>query len=122
MNGLLNGVTGIAACVFGVIAVLLAFFFPRIAPYLVQFEGESLELYITFGRLALLTNFLFVFGNAFGQYLITIQRYWVYGLTPVLYTAGTIVGTVWLSGPEQFGQLGPMVGTLGGAVVYVLVR
>ncbi len=122
MNGLLSGVTGIAAIVFGVLALLLAIFFPSIAPYLVRFEGESLQLYITFGRLALLTNFLFVFGNAFGQYLITIQKYWVYGLTPVLYTVGTIVGTVWLSSPNLFGQLGPMVGTLGGAVVYVLIR
>lgn len=119
---LLSGVVGLAAYVFGAVALVCAIFFPRIAPYLVQFEGESLELYITFGRLALFSNFLFVFGNAFGQYLITIQRYWIYGITPVLYTTGTILGTLFLSTPETFGALGPMVGTLSGAIVYVLLR
>ena len=122
MGDLLSGVTGVAALTFGIIALIVAIIFPWIAPRLVQFQSESLDLYITFGRLALLTNFLFVFGNAFGQYLITIQRYWVYGITPMLYTLGTIIGTVFLSGPEQFGQLGPMVGTVGGAVLYVLLR
>ena len=122
MNDLLSGVTGIAALVFGVIALIIALFFDQIAPYIVQFEGESLELYITFGRLALITNFLFVFGNAYGQYLITIQKYWIYGLTPILYTLGTIFGTVFLTSPEAFGSLGPMVGTLIGAIIYVIIR
>ncbi len=122
MGSLLGGVTGLAALVFGTVALVLGIFFPFVAGYFVQFEGEAMELYITFGRLALLTNFLFVFGNAFGQYLITVQRYWIYGLTPVLYTLGTIAGTVYLSGPETFGQMGPMVGTLGGAIVYVILR
>lgn len=122
MGKLLGGTVGLAAIGFGVIALILAVFFPSIAPYLVQFEGESLQLYITFGRIALLTNVLFVFGNAFGQYLITVQRYWVYGITPILYTVGTILGTLFLSDPAIFGPLGPIMGTLGGAIVYVIFR
>jgi len=122
MGSLLSGIVGLAAVVFGSVALLLAIFFPHVAPFLVQLEGESLQLYITFGRLALLTNFLFVFGNAFGQYLITTQRYWIYGITPILYTVGTILGTLFLSTPQTFGQMGPMIGTLGGAVCYVLLR
>jgi len=120
MNDLLSGVTGIAALVFGVIALIIALFFDQIAPYLVQFEGQSLELYIKCGRLALITNFLFVFGNAYGQYLITIQKYWIYGLTPILYTLGTIFGTVFLT--DYYGALGPMLGTLSGAIIYVIIR
>lgn len=120
MSGLLSSVIALGSIVFGVIALLLAIFFPWIAPYMVSFKGDSLQLYITFGRLALLTNFLFVAGNAFGQYLITVQKYWIYGLTPILYTLGTIVGTVWLT--PYLGQYGPMIGTLGGAVIYVIYR
>lgn len=120
MSALLNGVMGIAALLFGTLALVIAIFFPLIAPFLVQFKGESLELYIMFGRLALLSNLLFVFGNAFGQYLVTIQKYWIYGLTPILYTAGTIVGTVFLT--RYFGAYGPMLGTILGAIVYVIVR
>ncbi len=120
MSELLNGVITVAALVFGLLALLLAVVFPWVAPALTQFEGEALALYVNFGRIALLTNFLFVFGNAFGQYLNTIQRFWMYGLTPVLFTLGTIVGTVWLT--PIIGAYGPIVGTLGGALLYMLVR
>ncbi len=105
---------------FGCIALILAVFYPWIAPHLVQFEGEQLRLYIMFGRLALLSNFLFVFGSTFGQHLITIQRYWVYGLTPILYTLGTVIGTVFFT--PYFGYFGPMFGTVLGAFVYALLR
>lgn len=117
---LLSSVMALGSVVFGAAAVVLAILFPYIAPLLVGFQGPQLELYILFGRLALLTNFLFVFGNALGQYLNVRKRYWVYGLTPILYTVGTIVGTVFLT--PHVGQLGPMLGTIGGAVMYVSLR
>jgi len=120
MHDLLNSIVTLAAIVFGLLALALALALPTIAPYLVGFSGQSLELYIDFARLALITNFLFVFGNAFGQYLITVQKYWIYGLTPMLYTLGTILGTIYLT--PQYGVYGPMFGTLGGAVVYVVLR
>lgn len=117
---LLSSVLGLGSLLFGSLALLLAIFFPMIAPRFVGFSGEQLELYITFGRLALLTNFLFVSGNALGQYLNVRKRYWIYGLTPILYTVGTILGTLFLT--PLYGALGPMLGTVGGGVVYVLLR
>lgn len=117
---LLSGVMSAGGVVFGILALVIALFFPQIAPHLVGFTGHDLDLYITFGRLALLTNFLFVFGNAIGQYLITVQKYWIYGLTPVLYTCGTIFGTFYLT--PSYGEYGPMIGTLLGAIVYVIIR
>src|SRR3989344_2563753 len=94
MNTLLSSTLIVSSLFFGVIALLLAIFFDSLAPLLTQFTGERLALYITFGRLACLTNFLFVMGNAFGQYLITKQTYWTYGITPALYTLGTLAGAV----------------------------
>lgn len=120
MNALLNGVMGLAALVFGVVALVMAIALPSIAGLFVQFEGASLDLYVSFGRIALLTNFLFVFGNALGQYFITVQRYWIYGITPVIYTLGTVFGTVVLT--PYYGELGPILGTLLGAILYVFVR
>lgn len=105
---------------FGAVALLMAIFFPQLAPGMTKFTGESLELYITFGRIALLTNFLFVFGNTVGQYLIAVQRYWVYGMTPILWSLGTICGTYVLT--PIVGPLGPMLGTVVGTVIYVAVR
>lgn len=120
MHELMHSVVSLAAVVFGILALALALALPTLAPYLVGFTGPSLELYINFARIALLTNFLFVFGNAYGQYLITVQKYWIYGLTPMLYTLGTILGTVYLT--PYYGHYGPMFGTLGGSVIYVGIR
>lgn len=120
MHELLHSIVALAAIVFGLVAVVLSIFMPAVAPYLVSFTGESLDVYIDFARLALITNFLFVFGNAFGQYLITVQRYWIYGITPMLYTLGTIFGTVYLT--PVYGSYGPMYGTLAGAILYVVLR
>lgn len=120
MSHLTNGVVTVASIFFGSLALILGILFPWIAPYFVEFHGPQLDLYIQFGRIAMLTNFLFVFGNAYGQYQITIQRYWNYGITPILYTLGTIVGTLFLT--RYFGQYGPILGTLAGAVIYTAGR
>ncbi len=105
---------------FGTVALVLAIIFPWVAPHLVKFTGESLELYIQFGRIALFTNFLFVFGNALGQYLIAVQRYWMYGITPILWCLSTIAGTYLLT--PILGPLGPMAGTVIGTLIYVTLR
>lgn len=120
MNKIMTSTMLVFGGVFGIVALVMCFFFPRLAPHLVEFKGESLQLYITFGRLALLTNFLFVFGNSLGQYLISVQRYWVYGITPILWSLGTILGTYFLT--PVLGPIGPIVGTILGTSVYVVIR
>ncbi len=117
----LAGTIGMTSLLFGFAALLMAIFFPWLTPlFNIRFEGETLELYVQFGRLALLSNFLFVFGNAYGQYLVTVERYWIYGLTPVLYSLGTVFGAWFLT--PYVGPFGPMYGTLLGALIYVLLR
>ncbi|OGJ54627.1 hypothetical protein A3D11_01255 [Candidatus Peribacteria bacterium RIFCSPHIGHO2_02_FULL_49_16] len=120
MWNLLQSVITIGFLLFGFLALVSALLLPYFAHYLTNFTGQALSLYISFARLALLINALFVFGNAFGQYLITIQRYWIYGLTPIIYTGGTIFGTIFLT--PLIGPFGPIYGTLLGALVYVLLR
>lgn len=117
----LSGTIGLTAVLFGLIALALAAAFPWLTPlFNIHFEGETLRLYIQFGRLALLSNFLFVFGNAYGQYLVAVERYWIYGVTPVLYSLGTVFGAWFLT--PVVGPFGPMYGTLLGAVIYVILR
>lgn len=121
MDRVLSGSMVVGGLVFGAIALLLALALPWLQPVLAGgFTGDDARLYVTFGSLALLSNFLFVFGTALGQYLITEERYLAYGITPVLYTLGTIAGTILLT--PWLGAYGPMVGTLLGAVLYVTVR
>lgn len=116
----LSGTMLLGGLIFGIISLLMGILLPWLAPHLVQFEGEKLALYIQFGRLALFSNFLFVFGNTLGQQLIASQKYWIYGLTPILYTLGTILGTLFLT--PVVGAYGPIVGTLCGTGIYVLLR
>lgn len=120
MGGLLGSTIILFSLIFGGLALLLALFLPWLAPFLVGFQDDALALYVSFARIALLTNFFFVAGNAIGKYLITIQRYWIYGMTPILYTVGTILGTLFLT--PLYGSFGPILGTLGGAVLFVLLR
>ena len=120
MNRITTSTLIVFSGAFGIIALVMAVFFRDLAPHMVKFQGESLELYIRFGRIALLTNFLFVFGNTLGQYLITMQRYWMYGITPILWALGTIGGTYLLT--PHFGAMGPMYGTVIGTIIYVVLR
>ena len=120
VNHIVSSTMLVFGIIFGVLAIIMAIFFRDLAPYFVKFEGESLELYIKFGRIALCTNLLFVFGNTLGQYLITIQRYWIYGITPILWSIGTIAGTYFLT--PFFGAFGPIFGTVIGTILYVALR
>lgn len=120
MQRLLAGAVGFGGLVFGVMAIVLAIVFPWISHFFVDFQGDHLALYERFVRLTLLTDLLFVFGNIYGQYLITIQRYWIYGITPVLYTLGTILGTLIFT--PYIGAYGPMMGTVAGTVIFVVLR
>lgn len=120
IDKLLSSTMLVFGVVFGIAALVLAIIFPTIAPSLTQFTGESLDLYIRFGQIALLTNFLFVFGNALGQYLIAVQRYWVYGITPIVWGLSTVAGTYLLT--PIIGPLGPIIGTLIGTALYLLIR
>lgn len=120
LHNLLGAAVGAGALLFGTMALFLAVFMQRIAPYFVEFTGEQLQIYVHFVRITLLTDLLFVFGNVYGQYLIAIQRYWIYGITPILYTVGTILGTLLLT--PLYGAYGPILGTLGGTVIFVALR
>ena len=120
MNRITSSILLLLGIVFGAIALVMIAVFPLLAAHFVHFQGDTLVLYIRFARIAFLTNFLFVFGNTIGQYLITRQRYWVYGLSPIVWSLSTIAGIYLLS--PVIGPMGPIVGTLIGTVLYVIIR
>lgn len=120
MDDLLSSILWVSGIFFACISLVAALALPWLAPHLVAFTGEQLELYIHFGRLALLSNFCFVFSNTLGQYLVNLQRYVAYGITPILYTCGTIVGILILT--PFIGPYGPIIGTVAGAVIHLSVR
>lgn len=108
------GVMGVAAVVMFVFAEQTTGF---IAP---GFEGAQRELYVDLFRLMLATPILFAASLTLGQVLLAEQRFFWYGIAPLLYNAGIIVGTVLFS--DGLGIYGPAIGAVIGAAIHLASR
>ena len=84
------------------------------------FAGEQRDLYVSVFRVMLVTPILFAASLTLGQVLLAEQRFFWYGLAPLLYNAGIIAGTVLFS--DRFGIFGPAIGAVIGAVVHLASR
>jgi putative peptidoglycan lipid II flippase len=81
------------------------------------FDGEQRELYASLFRVMLVTPILFAASLTLGQVLLAEQRFFWYGIAPLLYNAGIIAGTVLFSGP--LGIYGPAIGAVIGASIHL---
>ena len=106
-------VMGVAAIILFVAAEATTGF---IAP---GFQGEQRDLYVSLFRVMLVTPILFAASLTLGQVLLAEQRFFWYGLAPLLYNAGIILGTVAFSG---LGIFGPAIGAVIGAVLHLASR
>jgi putative peptidoglycan lipid II flippase len=104
-------VTGIAAVVMFIFAEATT---SLIAP---GFTGEQRELYVSLFRVMLVTPILFGISNTLGQVLLAEQRFFWYGIAPILYNGGIILGTVAFS--DSMGIYGPAIGAILGATLHL---
>lgn len=81
------------------------------------FEGQQRELYASLFRVMLVTPILFAASLTLGQVLLAEQRFFWYGIAPLLYNAGIIAGTVLFSG--SLGIYGPAIGAVIGATIHL---
>jgi putative peptidoglycan lipid II flippase len=81
------------------------------------FSGEQRELYVSLFRVMLVTPILFAASNTIGQVLVAERRFFWYGIAPILYNGGTILGTITLS--DRLGIYGPALGTVLGAGLHL---
>jgi putative peptidoglycan lipid II flippase len=107
-------IMGVAAAVMFVFAEATTGF---IAP---GFGGSQAELYTSLFRVMLVTPILFAASLTLGQVLLAEQRFFWYGLAPLLYNAGIIAGTVLFSG--SLGIYGPAIGAVIGATIHLASR
>ena len=105
------GVMGVGSLVLFVFADA---FTSWIAP---GFAVEQRELYVGLFRVMLLTQVLFAASLTLGQVLLAEQRFFWYGLAPLLYNAGIVAGTLTLSG--TIGIFGAAIGAILGAAVHL---
>lgn len=116
-----NAVMTAAVAVMALVAIIL-FIFADGASRLVA-PGLSPETRMQVARLMrvlALSPLLFAASNTLGAVLVSEQRFFFYGLSPILYNLGIIGGTVWLA--PRFGIMGTALGTLAGASLHFLVR
>jgi putative peptidoglycan lipid II flippase len=81
------------------------------------FSGEQRQLYVSLFRLMLVTPILFAASLTLGQVLLAEQRFFWYGIPPLLYNGGIIIGTLAFSG--SLGIYGPAVGAVLGAALHL---
>ena len=110
-----------AVTVMGVCAVVLSVFAEATTELIAPgFGPAQRDLYIDLFRVMLVTPILFAASLTLGQVLLAEQRFFWYGIAPLLYNAGIIVGTVAFAG--SLGIYGPAVGAVVGAVVHLASR
>jgi putative peptidoglycan lipid II flippase len=107
-----------------IMAIAVAVLF-AIAPATVDFvapgfDAHQRDLYTQLFRLMCLSSLVFSGSFALGEMLVARQRFLSYGLAPVLYNLGIVLGTIILS--SRIGIYGAAVGTLVGAFLHLGVR
>ena len=81
---------------------------------------EELALSITLSRILLLSPLILGVSNLFGSITQAHQRFALYGLAPVLYNAGIIVGILTLS--REVGVVGVVWGVVIGALLHAAIQ
>ena len=110
-----------AAAVMAIAAVVLVVAAPWLADTIWKdFDGPTRGLYVNLLRINAAAVVLFAVSNTLGDVLVVRRRFLLYGLAPILYTSGIVIGGLVLS--PVAGIYGPAIGAVGGAVAHVAVR
>lgn len=102
-------------------SVLFAIALPALTDFLIPgFTAEQTQEYIQLTRLMLISPLLFTISNTFGNLLISKKEFLWYGLAPVLYNLGIILGAFILV--PSMGITGLVIGTVLGAALHLFIR
>ncbi|MDX9913539.1 MAG: murein biosynthesis integral membrane protein MurJ [Candidatus Moranbacteria bacterium] len=116
-NSIITAATGIM-----LLTALLIILFAKPISYIVApgFNSQDKNLVVQLLYLLALSPIFFAASNAIGAMLVTQRRFLFYGLSPVLYNVGIILGTIFLA--PHLGVKGIAIGTLSGAFLHLLIR
>ena len=103
-----------------VIGLAAFIFMPQLARIVAPgFSPDELALLIRMSRLMLLSPLIFAVSNTLGNILISYEQFVGYGLSPILYNLGIIVG---IPLALAFGPIGLVWGVLAGAAGHLAAR
>ena len=107
-----------AVAVMGVAAVVMFVFAEATTGFIAPgFEGAQRAQYVSLFRVMLATPILFAASLTLGQVLLAEQRFFWYGIAPLLYNAGIIAGTIAFS--DALGIYGAAIGAVIGASIHL---
>jgi putative peptidoglycan lipid II flippase len=117
----INQVLSWLLLILSIFIIGFAVFLPSLVPYLVPGFDELQRLqYIATTRVLLIAPLLFTLSNTFGNVLLSTRDFLWYGLAPVLYNVGIVLGSLVLV--PLWGWSGLMIGTVFGALLHTLIR
>lgn len=106
---------------FLVICTIAFIFMPKIVPMLVPgFTPEQQQLNINIARILLLSPILQGLSNLYGAITQSLQRFFVYAISPAIYNLGIIFGVLFLY--PHFGIYGLAWGVVLGALLQDLIQ
>lgn len=113
-----RAILALGVAVMGVGSLLLFVFAEATTSFIAPgFAGEQGQLYVDLFRIMLVTQILFAASLTLGQVLLAEQRYFWYGVAPLLYNAGIVAGVLLLGG--RLGIYGAAVGAVFGALIHL---
>jgi len=101
--------------------VLVALTLPLYAHLVVPgFNTEELKQYILLTRIMLLSPILFTISNLYGRVIMSFREFLWYGLSPVMYNIGIVLGVIILV--PYTGTVGLVLGTVLGILMHLTIR
>lgn len=117
MNSLLVSAIGVMV----IVGIFLGAFAPQLSFFVAPGIDEAGRLLVVqMMRILAVSSIFFAVSNAFGALLVSQKRFLSYGLSPVVYNLGIIVGAIWFA--PRVGIIGVAYGTVLGAFLHALLR
>ncbi len=106
---------------FTILCVVAFVLMPTVTPWLVPgFTPDQQETYTSIARILLLSPILQGLSNLYGSITQSLQRFFVYALSPAIYNVGIIIGILFLS--PHFGVYGLAYGVVFGAFLQNVIQ
>lgn len=116
-NTMITGAVGTMVLAAGMIMIFAGKISTLIAP---GFQPQDQALVAHLLRYLALSPIIFGASNTLGAFLVVKRRFLYYGLSPVLYNLGIIIGALFIA--PHLGIVGVAIGTIIGALLHLLVR
>lgn len=111
----------VSVAIMVVVVAVLFLFAPQTVDIVAPgFTASQRSEYVELFRVMCITSVIFAASFALGEMLVVRQRFLTYGLAPVMYNLGIVLGTIVLS--PELGILGAAIGTVIGALMHLGVR